>query len=87
MKQKYAELAKKHGLPNVREWIFVEDETTIQEIRKLFQEKLFGFADDLDVILHPEDISAMVEAQVFSEEEHQELEEFYNKIIDELFIQ
>lgn len=81
MKHKYSDLIKKHDLPDVREWVIVDDEITIQDIRKAFQEKLYGFADILDILLHPEGVPSMMEAQVFSDDEHKKMDEFYNKVM------
>jgi hypothetical protein len=81
MKEAYSELIKKHNLPNVQQWIAVEDELTLTDLRAAFQEKLFSFADMLSLLLHPEDITAMVEAQVFGEEEREQMEDFYNRLM------
>lgn len=81
MKQKYGELVKKHSLPDVQQWVVVEEETTVIDIRKAFQEKLYSFADTLDLLLHPEGVASLIEAQVLSEEEHKQIEIFYNIVM------
>jgi hypothetical protein len=81
MKQKLVEITKKHALPDVTQWIVIDEETTLADIRAAFQDKLFGFADIVNTLLRPEDISAMVEAQVFAEHERERIEHFANHLM------
>lgn len=80
MKTKLKELIEQHGLPDVSQWVTIDEETSVTEIRKLLHEKLFGYVDTVDMLLHPDGVTSMTEAQEFSEAEHEALEEFYGKL-------
>jgi hypothetical protein len=81
MKQSLEALEKQHHLPSLRQWVSVDDDCTLADVRRAFQEKLFAFAELLNMLLRPEELNAILEAQIFSEEEHQSMDKFYERIV------
>jgi hypothetical protein len=81
MKHKYLELLRKYDLPTLDQWLILDDELTIADVRRAFQEKLLGFGDILNSMLRPEDMPAMQEAQVLSEKDYESIEKLFNHIM------
>lgn len=75
------DVLKQHRLPDVTQWLDVDDEATIRDIRLAFQDKLSLFIDITADVLRPEKLSAMNEAQVFSEAEHDAIEKLANTLM------
>lgn len=81
MKLNYTELAAKHQLPAVSQWVQLEEPLSLQDVRKAFQDKLFGYADYLYTLLHPEDLNSMLESQVFPDSEREAMESLYRTLV------
>ncbi len=79
-KPSLATMLKEHGLPEVRQWIDVDDEATIRDVRLAFTDKLGLFIDAVTDMIQPEKLSAMAEAQVFTETEHAAIALFLNRL-------
>ncbi len=81
MKRSYQDLLKAHNLPDVQPWLTLDDELTLADVRSAFQDKLFSYADMVNQLVRPEDLNAMMEAQVFDELEREQLDTFYNQLM------
>ena len=81
MKRTYEEIIKSHKLPDLKQWLSLEDELTERDIRLAFAEKLGNFTELVYVLTQPEEMVSMSESALFSEEEHENLQALYNKLV------
>ncbi len=68
-------------MPQLDTWLVLQENATISDVRAAFQEKLYDFADRVLTLIRPEDIQAMSESAVFTEDELADFERLYNELM------
>ena len=81
MKVKYDVFIAENSLPDLRQWVDLEDEVTVWGVRSALHEKLSFYADVLHNMLFPEAMASLSESAMMSEQEHEKALALYNDVM------
>jgi hypothetical protein len=80
VKKPLASFISEHNLPDLTNWLALEDEVTVRSVRKALHDKLVSFGEYIEHITYPEGLTDGWESGVFTESEQEELALFHKRI-------